>query len=92
MSALENDRGLSIVLALCRNDRIPEVAAAVLASEWIKEHDAAVREAAIEEAAAIAESTRPEIGSHINESQYRAGKYDGATLAAVAIRAVLVSS
>ena len=54
---------------------------------WLAAHDAEIRTAALEEAAVIADRRRPEIGSHINGSPYRSGKYDAAVLVAVAIRA-----
>ena len=42
MSNLNPD-GLTALLALCRNDRISEVAQAIRDSEWLKDHDASVR-------------------------------------------------
>ena len=42
MSDLNSD-GLTALLALCRNDRITEVAQAIRDSEWLKDHDASVR-------------------------------------------------
>ena len=44
------------------------------------------RIAALEEAAVIAEECRPEMGMHVNGSQYRSGKFDGLTIAADRIR------
>lgn len=45
--AADDKHGLMVVLGLCRNDRIADVADSVIASEWLKEHDEAVRIAAL---------------------------------------------
>lgn len=55
MSDLNSD-GLTALLALCRNDRITEVAQAIRDSEWLKDHDASARRDAQAEVLAWIES------------------------------------